>query len=100
MKNIKRVLGIATLMAIVATFAVSCYLSSYKLDRYYDFLFALEHEVKDRDMPASEIKTNLEKANEVYEVCGFKINDTKPGDVKRGTKAKELKKRFQAVVKL
>ena len=96
MKNIKRMFGIAILMA-VGSFFVGCALSDNQEMMYYNFLGSLERGAKNEDIKADVVKASVEEFNKDAELWGIEITDKEAGkDITKGTKANALKKRFPA----
>jgi len=95
MKNIKHFLGIAVLMAIVASFSVSCSLSATQEQYYYQFIFSMRHQALENDIKADDVKKHVEESNKEFKVIGIQVKDTEAGkDIKKGTDGVTLKKRF------
>jgi len=95
MKNIKRVFGVVALLAIVASFSVSCGLSRAQDVAYYNFLAGLEVTAEETEIKSEAIKETVKANNKGFKALGFKVEDKKEGsDIAKGTKVKDLKKRF------
>ena len=96
MKNVKRVFGVVALLAIVASFSVSCGQSRAQDVGYYNFLASLEIGASENEIKSERVKEIVKSSNESFKPLGFKIEDKKEGsDIAKGTKVKDLKKRFK-----
>ena len=97
MKNVKRIFGIAILMAIVASFSVGCkvQLSDNQEAVYIHFISGIQREASRDVIKAEDVKKMVEEYNKEFEIWGIKVTDKEAGkDIAKGTKAKELKTRF------
>ena len=62
---------------------------------YESFIMSIETAAKSIDYPAATVKTALTASQVSFQAAGFKVEDKTPNqDVKKGTKADALKKRF------
>ena len=62
---------------------------------YEGFITGIENSATSMDYPASSVKQALDTIQVSFQAAGFKVEDKTPNqDVKKGTKADALKKRF------
>lgn len=95
MKSIKRMFGLAVLMAAIGSFFVGCALSDNQEATYNYFLLGLERQAVSADIKADDVKKGVEEFNQSAELWGIKVTDNEAGkDITQGTKATTLKKRF------
>ena len=92
MKNIKRIFGMLTLLAVVASFSVSCGLSVNQERAYAEFIG--EYLGSENKVPSEDVAKRLVQYNRYIALYNFQIVDKQPGDVLPQTTVDALKKRF------
>ena len=95
MKTCKRVFFMAALLGIVALSFSSCGFSKEAKTHYEAFITTMEKAAKDNDVSKELVKSTLDTANVGAKILKYQIVDGSPDqDVKKGTTAADLKKRF------
>ena len=95
MKNIKRTLMGVALVAVVATFFAGCSLSTTQEEYYYSFIFSLQRQAKNAEIPVDAVKKTVEESNKDFKVLGFQVTDKEADKaIAKGTDGVTLKKRF------
>lgn len=95
MKTCKRVFFMAALLGIVALSFSSCGFSKEAKTHYEAFITTMETSAKTTDISKDVVKKTIDLANPGAKVLKYQIVDGSPDqDVKKGTAAADLKKRF------
>lgn len=102
MKHTKIFFALLAVTAAVLTFgcnkatdSAGFIMNTHQKALYEGFITGIENSATSMDCPASSVEQALDAAQVGFQAAGFKVEDKTPNqDVKKGTKADALKKRF------